>query len=399
MLSPYANLLRTPGVRRFVLGRSLGQLGGAMFGVSVVAMVAARRDSFELAGAVSSAGLVVLALSAPLVGMLVDRHGQSKVSLPLLLWCGTWVAVMVGCSLTGAPTWMLFVTYALACVVAQFSTMSRARWSHLLREDPERLHTAMSMEQVIDELSFAIGPALAVALSVIQPELGLGAAGVFYVIGGLIFLSSRWTEPPVVPHHERPAGVAAAKPAILILTLILTMTGVIFGANEVTTIAVAKEAGQEAMAGAILGLFALGSAVAGLYYGTRTTRMPLPRQLVFGTLGMAALEAPVLLARDLVPLAGVLTIAGMATAPTLIIGISLAQRVLPEAQINEGLMVIMTGLTIGVAAGAAISGRIIERVEAHAGYSVAVAVGVLSCVFALAAYLMLVRRERQQATA
>ena len=45
------------------------------------------------------------------------------------------------------------------------------------------------------------------------------------------------------------------------------MTGAIFGVNEVVTLAVSEEAGHSSAAGAILALFATGSAVSGLVFG------------------------------------------------------------------------------------------------------------------------------------
>lgn len=391
VLAPYAALLRTPGIRRFVAGRILAQLGGAMFGVAVVAMVASRRGSYELAGSVSAAGLVVLALSAAPLGWLVDRRGQRRVSLPVLAWSSAWLVFTVVCSFVGAPAWTLFVGYPLAAIVVSFGAMSRARWTHLLAGDESALHTAMSMEQVIDETSFAVGPVIAVVAAVLMPELGVLLAGAAYLVGGLVFLSSRWTEPPPVAQEERPAGLAVLNPSLLVLTAALTLVGVVFGANEVTTIALADHAGQSWAAGPVLGMFAVGSALAGLVFGTRHVGAPLSRQLWIGALGMAVLQAPVLLTTHLGVLAVLLTIAGMATAPTLIIGISLAGRVVPRAQYNEGLMVVMTGLTIGVAAGAAVAGRVIERVGASEGYAVAVTSAALAAMVAAAAAPMLSR--------
>lgn len=394
MLSTYTPLLKDPATRRFMTGSSIGRLGGAMFGMSLVAMVSTRTGSFALAGAVSATGLVMLALTAVVAGRLTDRYGQRRVTYPLLVWSAIWGAVVVTASLLDWPRWTLFVSYAMAAVVANVGTLSRARWAHRLRDQPEHQHTAMSMEQVVDELSFVLGPALAIGLATGWfPEAGFIAATLFYLIGSLIFLAERSTEPPVdkVAHHD--TSLAIRVPGILILACVLFMTGAIFGSNEVTAVAVAKDQGHPSASGLVVALFALGSAAAGVWFGGRRLTRSLPSLLVVGTGGMFLLEAPILLTEQLVPIAIVMMFAGAATAPTLIISMQLAQRLVPGTQVNEAMSVVLTGLMIGIAAGSALSGTVIENVGPHSGFIVPVTAGGTAFVLAIAGRAFLRRRK------
>ena len=84
MLSAYAPLFRVPGATRFIAGTALSRTGGAMFGVAIIVMLSERRGSFGLAGAVSAVGLLVLAIAGPVIGRLVDKHGQRRVALPFV---------------------------------------------------------------------------------------------------------------------------------------------------------------------------------------------------------------------------------------------------------------------------------------------------------------------------
>ena len=77
---------------------------------------------------------------------------RSSCSRPI---CGVTVAVL---SWRDAPAWTLFVFYGLSAVLPEPGPMSRARWAHIYRDEPDRLHTAMSFEQVCDEASFVVGP-------------------------------------------------------------------------------------------------------------------------------------------------------------------------------------------------------------------------------------------------
>ena len=82
MLASYRPLFEVPGARVFITGGMIARSAGAMFGVATVAMIAARRDSYELAGAVMAVGMVALAVFAPFLGRLVDRYGQRRIAIP-----------------------------------------------------------------------------------------------------------------------------------------------------------------------------------------------------------------------------------------------------------------------------------------------------------------------------
>jgi MFS family permease len=394
VLATYRPLFEVPGARRFIVGGFTARSAGSMFGVSVVAMVAARTGSYELAGAVVAAGMVSLALFAPFLGRLVDRYGQRRVAIPFFLWSGFWAVMTLLTSLRGWPTWLLFITFPLCGAIPNLGTMARARWSHIFAHDPRNLHSAMSFEQVMEEVTFVIGPVLAIWLSTaFFPEAGFLFATVAYAVGVLVFISARSTEPPVVPHHERPTEHAYRVPGLVPLAFIMVMTGAIFGVNEVVTLAVSQEWGAPGAAGAILALYAVGSATAGLVFGHVSHGRNLVKLLMLGTLGMAVLEVPVLLAPNLWALAGLMLVAGMATAPTLITTMNLIERIVPKSQLNEGMTIVLTGLIIGIAAGSAVSGVVIDRIGAQHGYWVAVVAGGFAFVMALGTRAFLTRRE------
>jgi MFS family permease len=379
VLSAYAPLFRVPGARTFIAGTALSRVGGAMFGVAVIVMVSERRGSFGLAGAVSAVGLAVLAVAGPVLGRLVDRHGQRRVALPFVALsavAGTGVALM---SWLGAPAWTLFVLYGLSAVLPEPGPMSRARWAHIFHDDPARLHTAMSFEQVADEASFVVGPVLAVLVSTLWfPEAGLLLAEVLFTVGALVFLSARSTEPPVVPHAERPTGLAVRWPGLLLVAGALVMTGVIFGANEVIAVAFATEAGNASFSSVVLGGFALGSTLSGLVFGSRVFRSTLTRRLLVAAAAMLLLELPALVVPGLWWLAVVMVVAGCATAPMLITSLSLAQRLVPRALVTEGMAVAVTGILIGISAGSAVGGWAIEAWGAQRAYAVPVAAGAMA---------------------
>ena len=240
MLSAYRPLLTAPNVWPFVLGGILARAGGAMFGVAVIVMLSQRRDSYTLAGAVSAVGIMVLAIAGPFIGRLADKHGQRRAALPFVILAVSAALVTVWLSASMAPIWTLFLAYGLSSITPELGPMSRARWAHIFRDRPDRLHTAMSFEQVLDEASFVIGPVLAVLLATTWfPEAGLLGAILLYGAGMVSFLLAGATEPPVTAREHRPPGLAIRHAGLLPVAVVLVMTGVIFGANEVVAVAVA----------------------------------------------------------------------------------------------------------------------------------------------------------------
>ena len=346
-------------------------------------MPAPRRDSYGLAGAVSAGGIVVLAVAGPVIGRLVDKHGQRRASMPFILLTFVAGIVTVVLSAVGAPAWTLFVGYAVSAFLPEMGPMSRARWAHLLRDEPDALHAAMSLEQVVEEATFVLGPVLGVlAATTLFPEAGLLLAYVVFTAGSVLFLAERRSEPPVVPHDERPQGLAIARPGVAAVAAALFMVGAVFGGNEVVAVAVADEAGRTGMSSVILGAFALGSALSAIVFGTRKFTGSIARRFVWCALAMFVLEAPVLLLDGLWGLTVMMFVAGSATAPTLITGMTLVQHLVPRAFLTEGMAVVITGLLIGLASGTALSGVLVDAWGAHETFALPVTAALLSALIA-----------------
>ena len=385
MLSTYRPLFAIPGAVRFLAASALSRVGGAMFGVAIIVMIATRRGSYGLAGAVSAGGIVVLALAGPVIGRLVDKHGQRRASMPFILLTCVAGLVTVALSAVGAPAWTLFVGYAVSSFLPEMGPMSRARWAHLLRDEPDALHAAMSLEQVVEEAAFVLGPVLGVlAATTLFPEAGLLFAYLVFTLGSVLFLSERRSEPPLVPHDERPHGLAIQRPGVGAVAGALFMVGAVFGGNEVVAVAVAEEAGRAGMSSVILGAFALGSAISAVVFGTRTFSGSIARRFVWCALAMFLLEVPVLFIDSLWGLAAMMLVAGSATAPTLITGMTLVQHLVPRAFLTEGMAVVITGLLIGLASGTALSGILVDSWGAHETYALPVAAALVSALIAAA---------------
>ncbi|MFE1230333.1 MFS transporter [Streptomyces sp. NPDC058745] len=354
--NPYARLFATPGARAFTLGNLVARLPMGMFGVSAVIMIAGAYGSYALAGAVTGTGLAATAVVAPWTARLVDRYGQARVAVPATaLAVLGWLALLL-CVRFEAPAWTLFAAYAATATTPNTGGMSRARWAHLHRGDPAALHTANAFEQAVDELCFMLGPVLAALLcSALFPEAGTLAGAVLLLTGVLVFAAQRATEPPVAPRASA-AGPLLRTPGLAPLLAVFLATGAVFGAMEVVTLAYV----DGPAAGPVLALQAAGSCAAGLLYGRTRRRAGLTACLVAMT-GLMTLPLLGASTGSLLALAGGLLVAGMATAPTMVTGMTLVQRLTPPARLNEGMTLAVTALLAGVAAGSATGGWAAEH--------------------------------------
>ncbi|MFE7773212.1 MFS transporter [Streptomyces sp. NPDC057445] len=368
---PYTRLFRTPGARAFTVGNLIARLPMGMFAVSAVIMIAGARGSYALAGAVTATGLAATAVVAPWTARQVDRYGQARVAVPATALAVLGEVALLLCVRYDAPDWTLFASYAATATMPNTGGMSRARWAHIFKEatpgNAAALHTANSFEQAADELCFMLGPVLAAFLcSALFPEAGTLVGAVLLLTGVLVFAAQRATEPPVAPRTL--AGSPLRVPGMAPMLAVFLATGAVFGSMEVVTIAFA----DGPAAGPVLGLQAAGSCVAGLAYGRARRSAGLVACLAAMT---ALMTLPLLAATtsgSLLALAGALLVAGMATAPTMVTGMGVIQRLTPAARLNEGMTLAVTALLGGVAAGSATGGWTVEHAGAAYGYGIPV---------------------------
>lgn len=268
VLGPYRRLFALDGAAAFTISGLLARLGLAMSGVSTVVMVATLRDSYALAGAVAGAASATALVTVPLISRYVDRYGQARIAVPAAVWSGLMSVGLVLCLRFDAPVWAVFATAMASATAPNSGGMARARWAHLLADDPGSRHVANSLEQVLDELTFILGPILGVALSTtVFPEAGRLVALVFTVVGTVLFGLQRSTQPPVQPVEQGRSGSPLRNRGLQVIMAVFLFTGAIFGSLEIATVAYTAAIGHRSLAGLILALQAAGSAIAGVAFG------------------------------------------------------------------------------------------------------------------------------------
>ena len=395
----YGSLLATPGARRFSAAALIGRLPISMLGIGTVLLVEDRRGSYALAGLVSAAYALGLAVLAPLVSRFVDARGQRRVLLPALAVSTTGVTSLVLLTGTGAPVgWLLAAAAVTSASSSQLGSCVRARWSSVLTAAgrSDEVPRAYAWEAVADEVVFVLGPLLVVACAVIDPAVGLLVAAALGAGGALAFVAQRSTEP--VPRAAGPSRHRSAlvSPGLRTLTVSMLCVGVLFGTVEVSMVAFAEERGSDVGGGLLLALVAGGSAVAGLAYGVVHWKAPLHRRFQLSLVLLAVGLLPLLAAPTVLLMAPAALLAGIAISPSLIGAFGLVDPLVPPESRTEGFSWLNSGLGVGVALGFATAGAVADAAGARTALLVAVGGAVAAAGVAVAARRTLVPPDGTQ---
>ncbi|MCX6432980.1 MAG: MFS transporter [Actinobacteria bacterium] len=369
MLTTYRRALALPGAWQFSATGFVARLPMAMDSLGIVLLISARTGSYAQAGVLAAAFTMAAAGGALLTSRSMDRLGQGRLLPPLVMANTALLLAFVTAVHFDAAFAIQLATVALAgATQPAIGSMVRARWANAA-PDADRLRSGFALESVVDELVFTMGPLLTAFLAF---QVGLATplivAACFGLVGGLLLALQRSTQP--APSGRRTAKVdadttrrdrsALAQPGMIYVVIAAVGVGGVFGSYEVAVVAFAQEAGRSGASGLVLGLWALGSMLAGIVFGSRHWRRPLAQQLVILTGIMALVMVPAPFVHTIPMLTVTTFFAGMAVAPSLIAAFSLTERLVPAALLTEGLTWANSGLAIGFAAGTTLSGAIVD---------------------------------------
>jgi len=374
MANAYRKIFQAPGTKGFASAAFFARLPFAMVPIGIVAMLSQTSGEYWLAGAVSATWALTNALVAPQISRLIDRRGQTPVVIPTTLLSVAAFAVLIAAANQDWPSWILFASAFLAAFMPSMPAMVRARWTEVFRDQPE-LNTAFAFESALDELVYIAGASLSVGLAVaLFPEAGMVTSTLLLALGTAAFILQRATEPKVrvqegaVPHRS-----AIRLRAVQIITLALVFVGATFATAEVTVVAITEKLGQPNAATLVIGVYALGSFIVGLVLGAINAKLALHRQLLIAVAVLAVTALPLLIADSVWQLAVTVFLSGIAISPTFITAFGLIERRVPESVLTEGVTWVMTGIGIGMALGAFVSGWVVDTFGAENGFWVSVA--------------------------
>ena len=379
--TPLTALVAEADWRFFALGGG-ARLPTAMLPLGTLLYVA------ERAGSYATGGLAVAVLSlgggvgGPLVGLASDRLGQRRVAL---LATAIQVGALSALLLLGTSDLALALPLVAVVGVAnpQAGAMARSRWGVIGRGRPDRrsfVSTAMAYESAVDESSFVVGPALVgTTAGLLSPTAGLLLTLVLAALtqtGFAVHRSALAGRGGVRRHAERSRG---SLPVLHLVCLLAAMgaVGVVFGAVQTGVAARMSLGGTGGLTGPVYAAMGVGSAVTGLLTTRFPRRFGLEARIVAGgavlLLGGVAAAA----AHEPLPLALACLLIGIGVAPALVSSYALAERSAPSAWATTAMTSLATANVVGVAAGAALAGLLVDRVSPGAALLVTCAAGTL----------------------
>ncbi|RIQ36967.1 MFS transporter, partial [Jiangella rhizosphaerae] len=319
-----------------------------------------------------------------------DRVGQRPVVLAQSLTAGVALAALVAAVHAGADTPVLVGAAAVAgFTMPQVGPLARVRWRPITHRtgsaQPRLVDAAFSYEGAADEASFVLGPALvglgAVALS---PSGALLAAAALLVVFGSWFALHSTAQ---LTHALRASAAAHGESfvtvAFLTLCLAQLLIGVIFGATQTGTTALATAAGTPGLAGLVHSLLGVGSVLAGLATAALPARFGYDRRILVFAIGLVVLSSPLLLAGSLTALVPVVLVLGLAVAPYMISVFAAAERQVPVTRVGAAMTLLAGATGIGYAVGSGIAGRLADLGGHRPAFAVTVTAAALAVVLAV----------------
>jgi MFS family permease len=379
-----------------MLAGVIGRLPMGMVGLGLTLLIVSQAGSYAVAGAVTATMTISLAVIGPYNARLVDRIGQPR-AIPLLLAVHVSAFLLLAAAVSlGWPTASWFLLAALAGISApNLGAMTRARWVGIARSGSER-SSAFAVESVADELSFVIGPVIATTLAIaVAPTAPILVGMLALTIGGMWLALQRRTAPAPGRTAEgpRPKGHVVRTRGLGSLFLVMLAMGAMFGALHVSVVAY-SQATAPAVTGLLLAAMSFGSLLSGIALGATTRRWTLTNQVRVGTATLTAAILPLALISQPLVFAGMAFLLGLNFSVVMIGSFGLAERMTPRSRITEGLALMGSGLSLGIAAGTALAGVIIDAAGSRPALG-------LAAVFAAAAMVVVwstsrgtLRRER-----
>ncbi|WP_320669515.1 MFS transporter [Patulibacter defluvii] len=378
----YLEIIRLPHVGWLLACAMAVRLSPAMNSLAIVLLVADSSGSFALAGATTGAFALGNAIGAPLIGRLCDRRG-----LRLLIGIGALHAGLLAVlALAGTSSDSALVLTPLAFVAGgsypPTGSALRSRWPVLVPR--ARLNAVYALDSVSSSVSFVSGPLFTAALVYLaEPAFALPLSGAVVAAGSALFVRAL----PAGSANPSPAGANGRRtlfgplrwPGFRLLVVSSIAINFVTGTVEVGVAAFADDRGSPATAGLLIGLWSVSTALAGLAFGASRRQGPLDRTHRVAALGVLLTTVLVAAAGTPLTMALLLLLSGAAYSPMMVTGNRLVERLTTPAQRTEAYTWMVTSYVAGTAAGAAVSGAVVDYADWRTAVLAGGLVGAIGC--------------------
>jgi MFS family permease len=389
-IARYRVFFSIPHTRALVCWSLVGRLEMGMAPLALLLLARAEGASYAGAGLIVAGYGAAVAVGGLVAGRLVDRRGPTRILRRRTIANFAFLGAVVVLALVDAPLAAIGVAaMAAGASMPPISSSVRSVWPSLI---PDNLRsTAYSLEAALQEMIFIAGPLLAATLAVVDPALAVGVTAATATIGTLVLT----TLPPI---RDAGSGMASGgglmgaleAPGMRTMALYAFAIGIAFGAIEVSMPAFAESHGARELGGVALAAFAGGSFAGGILAGALPggdDRGRFVRFVVVLGLALVAFQIP----WSIPTMCIIAFLAGLPIAPTVAPLYGLVDKVAPPWAIAESFAWFGTSVSIGLAAGFAVGGALVDGPGIRWSLAVAPAVALLGAAFVIARRATLTR--------
>jgi MFS family permease len=383
MAAGYLEILRTRHAARLLTGTLVGRLPNATAAIAVVLFVRAEGGSYSLAGALAAVYGVANAVGQPVLGRLVDLHGQPRVQLPAAVLAALATTVL---ALTGLdPLPLAYTAVAAAGLFAPpLEGGLRALWPSVLRRE-DHVHTAYAMDAVAQEVMFTVGPLLVtLCVSLWSAQAALIVLNVLGVLGALSVVVSQpsraWRSAPREAHWLG----ALRSPGLVALLAAFLFVGIALGSITVAAVPYADDHGGDAVYGWLMAALGLGALAGGTVYGARQWAGAPERRLTVLVAFLAVCYLPLMLMPGAAGMVALTALAGVFLAPAIACAFVIVDRHAPRGTVTEAFSWLVTTFTVGASVGTGLAGPVVQAGGALWGFAVPGVAGAVSLLVLMA---------------
>jgi MFS family permease len=368
-LAPYRQVLAVPGVRALLLVGVLARIPTTAIGMTLTLhVVNALGRPWTQAGLVTAAFTVGAAAGGPLLGRLIDRRGLRTVMV-----LTTTVSAALWFTAPHLPYLVLVPTALLAGLFAT-PVFPAIRLSLAAMVPVDRRRAAFALDSMIVELSFMVGPAVAVILATsLRPGYGLDIMAAGMVASGVAMYGLNpptRAEGQAIPEVAPPRRTWISRRLVVLMITAMSAT-FILSATDLSIVATMRDGGAVRWTGLAIALWCAYSLVGGLIFGT--IHRPVSPLLLVGALGL--LTIPAGLAPSWPWLLLALVPSGVACAPSMTAANDTLSRIVPENSRGEAIGLLGSAMTAGTTIGAPFAGLVIDHAGPAWAFAAAGAVG------------------------
>jgi MFS family permease len=383
MATGYLEILRARHALRLLTGTLVGRLPNATAAIALVLFVRAEGGTYSLAGALAAVYGVANAVGQPVLGRLVDLHGQPRVQLPAAVLAALSMAVFAFSGTDPLPA-----AYAAVAAAGLFTPPLegglRALWPSVLRRE-EQVHTAYAMDAIAQEIMFTVGPLLVtLCVSLWDERAALLVLNLLGVLGALSVVvsppSRAWRSAPREAHWLG----ALRSPGLLVLLGSFLFVGIALGSITVASVSYADGHGGDAVYGWMMAGLGLGALVGGTVYGARRWGGSPERRLSVLVALLAVCYLPLMLTPGAPAMVLLTVLSGVFLAPCIACAFIIVDRHAPSGTVTEAFSWLVTTFTVGASVGTGLAGPGVEAGGALWGFAVPGVAGGVSLLVLLA---------------